>query len=713
MSAYQLTSRENSQKLLAQLFESTPSRSASIEVREDKCFGESKWLTLGEIRLKPSTSTEGRDPLDQLLIQAVAHGFFEWHLRTQAELESGILAAVDTKNQIQTKKLKHALIGLAHAIQRLGLQCPVFDAGALCSMPFKRPVTIVADTNAVLQGGLDFTAEFLSPVARLKVPAVVQMEVLTWTDNYFKVRRDSKVKENCGTGLYEHMRSQGAQRALLRLELMMQTELERVRFGADPLRGIVQADKEHGNLGLQTVQRSFADRLIFETALQHLHASSPGHRVILVTSDQGLARMALTEGMEVFFYRAAQLEDVAGKILPGTVFHPFTTRLRSIPLSSVLWEMAVTFGACRLKSEAAAVEICAIGEDLSWTPYHAKEDLLWITTHFNDAGENASAIDSDDKPNRETSGGMAAPPQAGSAESAAPAKSPHVGDAEQHRETRARVSHSDHFPAGIGVQRSPAYRFSPATMLRLVQELASKGSLSNREVMSLFDFAHERKLHDYRGFLGTANLITPDPEQFSKTADLDNLWKGLRGNELRAVADIILRVPSLLQLYNLLTPGVPFNLRNTTPSMAAALPGYRCMLEIFELALDVDGEGLYKTPTVATLDNFVEAAFFIYEKYAEVEGPYIATGLWLEELAKVYGIHPLETRRALERARVQGRLERYVEGSTPDTRFARHRFCMAELTSGEIRIRDVRLFEGDFLLPGKSSVSLRLKRATS
>ena len=127
------------------------------------------------------------------------------------------------------------------------------------------------------------------------------------------------------------------------------------------------------------------------------------------------------------------------------------------------------------------------------------------------------------------------------------------------------------------------------------------------------------------------------------------------------------------------------------------------LLEIYE-------DGVYATPNRPFPREFSEIAYATYLEHARTEGIYIASGTWLEMMTKKHGVHPLWSRRMLEEARVQRLLERYVEGSTPDTRFSRHTFCMSSFDGGAINVRQVALFEGDFLLPGKSSASLRLKR---
>ena len=251
-------------------------------------------------------------------------------------------------------------------------------------MPFLKPVSVVVDTSAVLQGGLDFLARHLTPAARIKVPALVHMEILNLVERYFsrRHRRASGAKM-----LLDHVSSQGGQRVLLRLEMNNRVEFERPRLGADPLRGIIQldSDAEDKKPGLQTIQRSFADRLILETAIRHRDSVDPDHPVMLMTSDQSLARMALTEGIEPIFFDSNAVSHLLGTTLSGVTFRPFATdatRLLSSSITDVLRECAVTFGSARLTSSdmEAAFEVTSIGEAALWNPYHSYEDLLWTSS---------------------------------------------------------------------------------------------------------------------------------------------------------------------------------------------------------------------------------------------------------------------------------------------------------------------------------------------
>ena len=253
---------------------------------------------------------------------------------------------------------------------RCGLAYPILDAMALSSMPFRRTATVVADTSAVLQGGLDFVALHLAPAARITIPAIVHMEVLNHVDRYSSQRRQDTHK-NSAQMLLDHVLSQGGQRTLLRLE--REHQLERSRLGADPLRGIIQpdSDAEDRNLQLQRIQRSFADRLILETAIQRRDKADPNHPIMLMTADQGLARMALAEGIEPIYFDAKGATNLLGTTMSGVTFRPLPSAARTyvVPLTRILWELAVAFGHARLTMDPNPIfEVVAIGEGLSWQP---------------------------------------------------------------------------------------------------------------------------------------------------------------------------------------------------------------------------------------------------------------------------------------------------------------------------------------------------------
>ena len=188
-----------------------------LEIREDRCFPQDEWLSVGDLVPRPESNDarpEGSEGSNALL-NCLRYGFYEWHLPCRSDLEArtaSLLTAGEGKKGGKSKPspqtLREASRAVVHVAIRCGLAHPVFDAAAVESMPFTKPATVVVDTSAVLQGGLDFLVRHLAPQARIKVPALVHMEVLNLGERYFSLRRNGGNKARM---LQEHARSQGAQ----------------------------------------------------------------------------------------------------------------------------------------------------------------------------------------------------------------------------------------------------------------------------------------------------------------------------------------------------------------------------------------------------------------------------------------------------------------------------------------------------------------------
>ena len=246
-------------------------------------------------------------------------------------------------------------------------------------------------------------------------------------------------------------------------------------------------------------------------------------------------------------------------------------------------------------------------------------------------------------------------------------------------------------------------------MLRLIQLLVSGKDFGNEEVMRHLGFTHERKLAEYRGFLMSGGFVSYSRPIIGKTEKLDQLWAALRARNHNQISALVLGVASLREFYDAVVASNPLTPDSAVPIKTDAIPNYRCVLELSGLVLQIPKEGIFPTPRRPTAGEFAPLAYSVYLDLARKEDLYIATGAWLEGLAKNHQIHPIEARQRLDEARAAGLIERYVEGSTP-TRFAGRTFCMLDLLNNELTVREVALYEGNFLIPGKGSASLRLKR---
>ena len=295
-----LTSPQAAVAELAEAF--APAGRCRIEVREERAFSNGTFLDFGDVMV-PGWGDDELEPERALL-----NGEYEWTLPNAAAFTNDLIEALATESKpSDTDKARRIVDALGGVAIRLGLTHPVFDPVALSSMPFRQATTIISDTSGVVQGGLSFVAQNLHPAARLKVPSVVQMEIVNSSDRFMSNRRRGEKAKRYDM-LMDHMSSQAAQRVLLQLELRSSVELERTFLFGDPLRAAFKKDEEQDvkELNLSVPVRSYADRLILEAARQHQAQVSPGHRVMLLTSDQGLARMAITEGLPPLYFSSGQ-----------------------------------------------------------------------------------------------------------------------------------------------------------------------------------------------------------------------------------------------------------------------------------------------------------------------------------------------------------------------------------------------------------------------
>ncbi len=696
MTEFALTTQDEAVRILGSFFAAIKDDPVTLTVREDKCFRPGASLPLGEIHLKQGSADPSEDEHTRYE-EAVRYGFFEWHLPGWKESLKGLLQAIKPKNDRksagkQSEKAEYALRQVAAIAARVGLIHPLFDAAAASNMPLRRPTTVVADTSAVLHGGLDFLVRFLCPMARIKIPAIVHMEILNSADNYFKLRRQEPAQLKRGAALLEHVKSQGSQRVLLRLELRTDTEIERTTIFADPLRNAFQPDKSSDvrDLGVSAPVRSYCDRLILETALQHRSQSSAAHPVMLMTTDQGLARMALAEGLPPLFFKVTSPDDVFGKTLIGTPFHPFSGKLYEVPLASLLWELAVAFGSIQLASTSQPprfFEVAAIGETLSWQPFHSEEDLLWVCCDgFQFEPETAKGKD-------DTTGS---------------ARKTKVSD--KHRGTERRPAKE----RDARKQSSPrpltgSYRFSVESMIGLVEVLNQKRSVTEEAAAKVLSLSSTRQLADYRNFLLAGEFIKVSGKELIATNRLEELSQAIKALDSDALGHLFLFVPSFKAFVDELQASGPIRTEAVNAITKRAVPNYVTIAEICACALSIPEKGIYSTPNNPPPHDFAAKAIDCYGSLKRGE-TYVLTGAWLEALASEHGIHPLRSRQRLKEARSAGHLERYTEGATPETRFEKHLFRMLETRDGDPRLRVVHLYHGDFLTPGRASVSMRLER---
>ena len=592
---------------------------------------------------------------------------------------------------------------------RTGLVWPRVDPRSFAELPFRRPTTVVADTSGVIQGGLHFVADHLFPMARLKIPAVLHMEVINQADRFLKTRRTEPVRRE--VLLLEHLRSQTGQRVLLRLELREDTEIERNPLIGDPLRSAFKEDRdpELRDLNLSVPLKSYVDRMILESARQHQSLSSPGHPVFLLTSDQGLAKMSLAEGVRPLFFRAGSEDQMFGRVLTGALLSPFTGRLTSRSLPLLLWELATAFGRVRLERDSDLyVQIVAIDKALGWSSYHSIDDLLWLTSSnlpdWPPSGSRPPSPNLEDF--LEAPGTISPEPGPETPRSSAPAtvraSTGQKKDRRRGAERPKAAKLSDTNRAGVAF-----YRMSANGLVRLVDQLASQPRLTNDDVANAIAARHPTAIAEYRRFLLSGRLIEDDKEDWVATDEALALAAAQRESDLERVRTILERTPSFARFVVLLRDGQnqgPFQ----SPLPPRVTPTYLALGEITALGANIPSEGYYPTTCKPTVAEFARLALERYAKLEPVNG-WVGVGEWLEALIRDDGVHPIVARDNLQEADAANLLRRSTEGSTTDTRHDDHTLRVLRTSNSGVGVETVHLYRGDFLIPGKSSSSLRLE----
>ena len=666
MSTASLLSPAQAEHRISEVFEIEPN--CMLSVSEERAF-ENSWLALGTINLV----AENSDGLD--LAYQLRKGGYEWQLPSFDESISTASRLLGLEADGDNRRVETAMGELASIAARVGLIHAPFDPTAIEQMPFRQSTTVVVDTSGVLVGALDFVARFLHPAARVKVPAITQMEIANMVDRFLRIRRENRTSRRARE-LVEHLKSQGGQRALLRLELHTDTEVERTYLLGDPLRSAFRKDTESdvSQLDISSPVRSYADRLILEAARHHQAQSGPAHIVRLLTGDQGLARMALSEGVRPLYFNAPPVSDVFGQRLSGQVFDPFSGGIRRVPLTALLWELATAFGSARLSSgEDRWFQVTAIGENLAWAPYHAEQDLLWCV-HYSPSEVPLRTAEGD--------------------------PSPELASQTEIVDRRPQTSVATR-PAG----RSVAYqRFSVESMFLLVCALDDNQEMTSVQVETLVG----SKGPEYRRFLQSGELVDVLGDLWRAGDRIAYFSAALRNERVADIREVLFDVPSFAAFADRLT-SLPVGSPLDTSDMGRRWPPYRILGEVTLICAFVSGSGIFTTPNVPDVADFADIALRRFASLDREGSGLVATGEWIESLIRDEGIHPEVTRRLLDEASETRLLRRSTEGSTTQVTFDDRFVYVLRSKFGLPVVERVYLYRGDYLIPGKASVSLRIE----
>ena len=658
-----------------------------ISIRENTAFQPSKFLPLGIITLYSRES----QALTHIR-EAINLGMFEWHTPTADETSVEIKRSVKPKprKSLPDHEISSILNIFGSVAIRTHLRHPVFDAHALRKMPFTKPTTLVCDTSAILSGALNFTSTYLIPAVRIKVPGVVHMELVNMADRFLKLMRSSPAGVQALRLLSAHFRSQSGQRVLLQHELHSAVEMEHPFLLGNPLRAAFQKDDDTELQGLQLSVSitSYVDRMILETARQHRLQATTDHQLLLLTSDQGLARMALAEGINPLYFQSTNRDTFWGQHFTGVNYHPFTENLHSTSIPAILWDLATMAGTARLESTDGpkrTLEVWATRSDLPWLPQHSREDLLW-TEYF---GSIPTPSSRSTDPNQ--SDAQTADDDIELDDTEIPSPRPMQSD-----------SHRSSEPSLLLLS------FRVDRMIALIDELDTQQELSVVNVLKTLGIRSVRA-REYRRFLESGNAVSLRDDSWFATPVLRSIAVAVRGRNMHEFRKSL----RSLQVFRALEAhfskcevgsGIPLD------QFGRARTSYSALAEITGLGARVYGSGFFATPRTPDNAQFCSIAI---ETYNHLRGAsdWVATGQWLESLVSKEGIHPETARRKLQTCSEQGLLKRITEGSTPQTAYDRHTLRVLDVAQGTPVVRTVYLYRGDFLIPGKASSSIKLERS--
>ena len=661
-----------------------------VSIRDNTAFKESSFLSLGDITLSP------RQPQTPTRIKEAVHdGMFEWRTPTEDQALDQIRKCIETQSSKPPPgdEFRSVLNLFGSVAVRMHLRHPVFDPHVLSAMPFKKPTTVICDTSAIISGALNFTSKYLTPAARVKIPSVVHMELINLADRFLTLMRSQLKASSMMRFLDNHFRSQAGQRVLLQHELNSDVEMDFPFLLGDPIKSTFKADnrQDFRQFHLSEPIRSYVDRLILETARQHRLQSTPNHQCLLLTSDQGLARMALVEGIGPLYFRSITSESFFGKHFTGVNFHPFTGHLNSTSIPAILWDLAMMTGLAKLESiqgPKRKLEVWTTRKDLHWLPQHSREDLLW--TGYSGCvpkdNTNSSSAYQDSR---------LVPSQHGEDNSGAKP------------ESSQPVSRSSQRPSSAKLL---LLNFSVDRMIALIDRLETQQQLSIEDVLGILGISGEARALEYWRFLVSGNVVSKVHNNWQATSALRPIAIAARHGSMREFRECLLTIPvfrALAERFSAHETGSGISLSE----LGRARATYGALAEVTGLGARVQGRGLFGTPRDPSIAEFSDIAVETYNQLKR-QSDWVSTGQWLEHLIAEEGIHPEIARRQLQTCSERGLVRRITEGSTAQTSYDLHSLRVLDVAEGTPFVRTVHLYRGDFLIPGKASSSIKLERIT-
>lgn len=659
-----LRSQKDAERVIARLFVTgNKFGKCRITVKEPDAF-KNGGMRVGEVSLQHSNDKQSLESVESLIGQ----GAFEWVVPSFEDTRRELMSLLTgSKKPVTSFGAERIMRATSEVFVRAGLLHPIFDPQDIAEMPMGSSTSVVSDTSGVISGALDFVVRHF-PEVRVKVPAIVHMEIVNLANRFRSLQRDTRRqpdKARLAQLVIEHMKSQGAHRDLLRLELHSTTEVERTFLLGDPLRSAFQRDNDGDvqGLNLNRVQREYADRLILESARHHQAQSGPNHKVRLLTSDQALANMSFAEGVRPVFFRPFPPVEFFGQRLTGQIFDPFSGYLNRISLTSILWELAVAFGEVSIAgSNQNWLTIVSSVDDRPWSTFRVTKDLQWCKDNL--IHETTSTVLSDQSYKRSSTGNL------------------------------SEITYQ---------------RFNVNHLVKVIFWLGVKFKMSQLEIMNVVKTESFRGVEEIRRFLLAAGLIKVKRTGWVATDHIKSMSAALRNGSVVRFRQLLWQASASFRTYAEILDSLPIGSPVDGSTFRRGYKTFGVLGEVMLLNATVHSRGIFPTPNNPGIRDFAEIAInrFLELKH---DSELVPTGAWLESLIQNDGIHPEIARRCLDEASQDNLLRRSTEGSTTQYRNSDHVINVLRVSAGSPSIQVVHLYRGDYLVEGKGSVSIRIER---
>ena len=243
-------------------------------------------------------------------------------------------------------------------------------------------------------------------------------------------------------------------------------------------------------------------------------------------------------------------------------------------------------------------------------------------------------------------------------------------------------------------------------MLNLVDSLERVELLRDEEGTAIARVKSESAYGQYCKFLASGRFAKIESGGLRRTERLSKLLGAMKELAYEDMKALLSDIPSFGEFLSKLKTGAAVN-QEASGVRKVAFPTYCALSELCCAGVRFVGEGIYATPFNPAPDEFAQSALEGYHAVRAGED-FALTGEWLRWLVTRKGIHPVHTRQRLAEAHQGGYMTRFFEGSTPETRYENVNIQVLHLEGGAPAVRRINLYHGDFLLPGRAAVSVKL-----